>query len=455
MGQSNGATQSSQTLTSAAPSQNQRQAQGADAEDDAPVFTLSSVSATSPVRKKVHITIHERTLRFVNPTSSAREASVPLSSLSRAFLVPTRGKTKPHWTVILMLADEPEKGAPSSIQQVIFGLDATCATPLIYTEKKAQMRVEKGKESITAIRDFLKHLPSHVTLHEPSTAHFRSACPPGLSTSGGQRSANERAAVEAYLGAKVGTLWFFDEGMLWGESKPCEFWPVHGLASKDGLRVVSPTGRTCSVILRRVAPPSEKKGGGDGESDEEEEEGPETEFTMIDGREQEPIQTWIRARAHRFGRAPGEVTSPVKGKGKGGDAANPKAPGGSLAVPQTAANGPAWDDSDSEDEDFNASDDGDDGDDSDADSDDSGSGGEDDDNDAGRDEDDDSDDEVEELDPRHHPLLRAGAVPRLSRAAVDAVVDMMGGGGASPARAGVEAEVVADSEDEEDELMDE
>ena len=59
--------------------------------------------------------------------------------------------------------------------------------------------------------------------------------------------------------------------------------------------------------------------------------------------------------------------------------------------------------------------------------------------------------EEEELDPKHHPLLRPGAMPRMSRAAVEAVVgmveqDMMGGGRRRAASAG--------SEEDEDELDD-
>ena len=58
---------------------------------------------------------------------------------------------------------------------------------------------------------------------------------------------------------------------------------------------------------------------------------------------------------------------------------------------------------------------------------------------------------MEELDPAHHPLLRPGAMPRMSRAAVDAVVgmveqDLMGG-----ARRGMQAD---DESEEEDELED-
>ncbi|KAH9922144.1 hypothetical protein B0H21DRAFT_766404 [Amylocystis lapponica] len=60
-----------------------------------------------------------------------------------------------------------------------------------------------------------------------------------------------------------------------------------------------------------------------------------------------------------------------------------------------------------------------------------------------------ADDADAELDPEHHPLLRPGAMPLMSRAAIDAVVgmmeeDMMGGGTA----------MAENESDEEDELDD-
>ncbi len=75
--------------------------------DDTPLFTLHSISVTSPIRKKVNITIHKSSLRFTNPTSSAIESNIPIGHLKRAFLLPTRGKNKPHWTIIVFSSDTP------------------------------------------------------------------------------------------------------------------------------------------------------------------------------------------------------------------------------------------------------------------------------------------------------------------------------------------------------------
>ncbi|KAJ7202286.1 hypothetical protein GGX14DRAFT_654110 [Mycena pura] len=62
----------------------------------APLSTLHSISTTSPVRKKVDITVHKSLFNLMNPSTGAVESSIPLSVLKRAFLLPTRGKTKAH-----------------------------------------------------------------------------------------------------------------------------------------------------------------------------------------------------------------------------------------------------------------------------------------------------------------------------------------------------------------------
>ena len=187
-------------------------------------------------------------------------------------------------------------------------------------------------------------------------------------------------------------------------------------------------------------------------SDAEEDEGVDIDFGMVDGREQEPIGRWIKARRNLFGRlaepgaAPGAAAGD-KGKGKAtSHDADPRAEDTEDEEDEDFT----WDTSDdsestdSGDEGSDASQDkaGDDeAEDSDA-SDEEGDDGED---------DEEEDEEVQELDPKHHPLLRPGAMPKMSRAAVEAVVgmveqDMMGRGRNAAA---------GDSdEDEEDELQD-
>ena len=67
------------------------------------------------------------------------------------------------------------------------------------------------------------------------------------------------------------------------------------------------------------------------------------------------------------------------------------------------------------------------------------------------------DEDEEELDPAKHPLLRPGAMPRMSKAAMDAAVgmvlgDMMGGSSRSQTKGKSQAEIISDGE--EDELED-
>ncbi|KAG1767370.1 hypothetical protein EV702DRAFT_1147171 [Suillus placidus] len=393
-------------------------------EDDRPIFTLPSISTTSPVRKKVDITIHEKTIRFVNPSSRAVEASIPLSSISRAFLVPTRGKAKQHWTVVMLSSDVPEKGkaTTSNPHQIIFGLDAISASKLDITSYSGSSTpststVAKGEETLFVLREFLTHLP--ISPLEASATVFRSACAT-------PKSGHCAAGIDAYFAAKPGTLWFFDSGILWGESKPCEFWAVGDLIPKDGVRLISATGRTCSVILGRKTSSAEVHNGdgGDAEGDIV-----ETEFSMVDGREQDPINGWARQRKHLFGK--GSAPPPSKAaSGKKATTEGEPSIGGN-----TATNGPAWDDSDSDDDDYEiaSSEDIDNSSSSDSEASDIGSGSQPDD---GSEEEDNrgSDDangeesgeeSEEELQEAHHPLLRPGAMPRMSKATINAVVDMV------------------------------
>ncbi|KAG2125726.1 hypothetical protein DEU56DRAFT_903614 [Suillus clintonianus] len=396
-------------------------------EDDRPVFTLPSISTTSPVRKKVDITIHEKTIRFVNTSSRAVEASIPLPSISRAFLLPTRGKAKQHWTVVILSSDIPEKGraTTSNSHQIIFGLDAISTSKFDTTSYSGSSTpststVARGDETLFVLREFLMHLP--ISLLEASATVFRSACAT-------PKSGHSAAGIDAYLAAKPGTLWFFDSGILWGESKPCEFWAVGDLIPKDGIRMISATGRTCSVILgRKISSSAEDHDSKRGDNEDVEGDIVETEFSMVDGREQDPINAWARQRKHLFGK--GSAPPPSKAT-SGKKATTQEQP--SIGE-NTAANGPAWDDSDSDDDDYEiaSSEDIDHSSSSDSEASDVGSGShpgdgsEEEDNrgsDANGEE--SGEESEEELQEAHHPLLRPGAMPRMSKATINAVVDMV------------------------------
>jgi hypothetical protein len=426
--------------------------------------TLHALSATAPVRKKVDLTIRAHsiqltvpepangstTLAGVSPNAKV-EATLPLASLARAFVLPTRGKTKPHWTVVLLSSDAPapkgsKESAPEAQQQLIFGLDALVGAAELRVSRydsdgrPTASAIPKGEPTLDVLREFLSHLPAHAQpVLQPDASVLRG---PGAGGGGGTKSrggggANgapaaakavvlpgqeaTQAGVEAYRGAKAGTLWFFPQGLLWGESRPCEFW---SLADVLDVRSLSATGRTCSVFVRRRAVPTEGAGSGD-EDEEQDANAIETEFGMIDGKEQDAILGWVRKFESRFGKAevPGEVKVDRKGKGKAIEdplvASAPAVPTGPVT-----ANSGLWADDEEDDEDFAGSE-----------SSSSGSGSEEDSEEEGSDEEEEAEasggeegeeNAEQELDPAHHPLLRPGAMPkRVSKAVIDAVAGMV------------------------------
>ena len=381
-----------------------------------PFFTLHAISVTSPVRKKVDITVHERAVRFINLGNQSVEAHVPLSSLRRAFLLPTRGKTKAHCTVVLISSDTPDRGKSNSSSaqtypQVIFGIEAIVSSTFATTSyvsghTPATATVAKGGETLPSLRTFLSHLGIQVL--EPTADVFKSACS-GYGANAGQGGV---PGIEAYRAAKAGSLWFMKEGILWGESKPCEFWAVGDLLGKtEGLRVLAhPGGRTCTITLTRKSTEELSE-------DEDEDVGMESVFTMIDSRELEGINRWVRAYRHLFG----------KKKGGGGGDATTSGPAAEAPYRGPVTIHQIGDESDEGDDDFSmdSSDESDEGSSSSSESDQEGQSDE---EESGEEENSDEEGEEgegegEELRAENHPLMRPGAVPRMSKAARDKVID--------------------------------
>ncbi|EMD32789.1 hypothetical protein CERSUDRAFT_118499 [Gelatoporia subvermispora B] len=450
----------------------------ASTEDDPPLFTLHALSMTSPVRKKADITVHRLSIRLTQPGApTPLHPPIPTSALRRAFLLPTRGKSKPHWTILMLPTDTPpvanakskgkgklsdsEASDDPSQPQITFGLDAV-PTGLRSTKYEASAddsepsgttnTLPKGSPVLPILRDFLSQLP--IPTLEPSITVFRSAMPGGA---GGRSQQEGVAGIDAYRGAKPGTLWFLDEGVLW-DGRPAEFFSLRDLARPsvgeggvdiDGIRTYSVTGRTCSVIVRRNFGPgsgARVDGGrpdetGDDEVDEgdnQDDQAIDVDFSMVDGREQEGIARWVKHRRHLFGQVPEGGAGRVEGG----------------AQPKPEADGEDEDEDDSDFVDGSSSDDGSATSDSEIDSDDQGDEAEKEGESEGTSAS-DQDEEVgepdgedaEELDPKHHPLLRPGAMPRMSRAAVEAVVSMV-----EADMLGKPAQAEGDSEDELDEL---
>jgi hypothetical protein len=434
-----------------------------DSSPEKPVCTLHAISASAPIRKKVDVTITDTSIQLCSPSKAASSVeqphvSVPLSSITRAFIVPTRGKSKPHWTVVLLTSDAPlesPKGkakaattsTPDPNREIVFGLDADAPAAVTYTSyangRPSAKTFSKGESTLPALEELLKHLlvpivrPSAATFRGPSTNTATRSRPSGPSVPSGDGKEDTLAGVDAHRGAKSGSLWFLSEGLLWTDARPLEFWALADIVpAPDGLRVLSATGRSCSVFITRCAPKADgppTKNGGESDDGDTQEDGIETEFALIDGKEQDAINGWSRRFGLRFGKTAEELktvgSSSAQGKGKG------KAPAAAAepATGKVTIMNAAWDDDDDDDEDFEGSD-------SDVGSgteggEDSGSS-----NNAGSDEDAegedapgsdadadaDEDERQDELDPAHHPLLRPGAMPkRVSKAVIDMVAGIM------------------------------
>jgi hypothetical protein len=252
------------------------------------------------------------------------------------------------------------------------------------------------------------------------------------------------AGITAFRGVRETALWFFDgacAGIL-ADARPAEFWAVADLARGEaGVRVRTATGRTCSVVLTRLAAP--ESDGDDGDEDE----GEETEFQMIDGKERERILEWVRRHRNAFG-----ISKAQRGAREGDGAA--------AAVAERKGMD-AGGDSDS-DSDFEASGLSSDGGSLSSSGSDAGSdagsvaalggSGSDVESDRGSQEQDDDEEEAVELDPKHHPLLRAGALPKMSRAAMDDAVGLVVGDLLGPAQ--VREQGHGDGDDEEEDELD-
>lgn len=376
------------------------------------LFTLHSLSIMAPIRKKVDISITPEAIRLTNPANGNLEARIPLSIIKRAFIVSNLGKNKnkEQWAVTLIAADSyDKKGDAASQAQLAFNVDQTVpgGKDGFKTTAGADAHQEshaKGDETLPLLQAFLSHLPPHIEV-----------CVAGKGSQA-FKSSSGQPYVDAYLGAKEGALCFLPQGILWANARPCEFYALEDLAPDSdvpgmgGVKTLSATGRTFSVFVRRKAIRSPDA---DEDEDGEAEEGEETEFAMIDGRESENVNTWIRKYRHQFGRP-----RDVKGKGK------------ARADPQDEEVAERNDESDASDEDYAApseSDGGEPSSDEESSDDDEGARtvDEGDAEESGEDDDNEDANEEEELDPARHPLLRPGAMPKMSKAAMQAVVAMV------------------------------
>ena len=372
-----------------------------------------------------------------------------LKDLKRSFILPTHGKQKPYYTMIMLSSDItnlPKGSTTDSGEthwQICLGSELNPPNLVTRSKDSPEHHHPKGASICPAYDTFQGFAPPSVSALKPGTSDHTNA-------SGG-------TGVDGYRAAKSGTLWFLRQGILW-DAKPVEFWAVEDLVPADGgeggqtlggVRMLSATGRTCSVILRRRVPKT-KKDGDDG--DDGGEDAAETDFAMIEGKEQEGISEWCRRYSKNFGVSSVAATSTTKtpaaaptpsrstrGKGKARATDDDMEVDGEGEVigrldlsnnPMAEDEGDVDDDnytgSDSESSDDNDSEDNDGSDDTAKESEDSDADAEGDESRPEPESEDVEDDQEEPLDPKHHPLLRPGAMPKkISKAVLNAVVGMV------------------------------
>jgi len=273
--------------------------------------------------------------------------------------------------------------------QIIFGIDAVPPSLSTTAHPELLHTYPKGSESKPALMQFLSLLPSRVKFQEPSTAQFRSAV--------------GEPYLDAYLHAKDGHLLFFEDGIFFGEKKPC-MWI--GMEDIDRVRSLSATGRSFSLFVKRVTDVEDEGG--------EEGDGEETEFSLIDGKNQDAVARWVKDNQYRFGNRCGAKN----GRSRTEDVDE-------LAGDEDTPEKKGEDSEDLDDSDFESDSGSDGGSATSQSSDEVGDGPE--------EEEACSDSEDDEAEVQaNHPLLRPGAMPKMSRAAIDAVVgivegDLLGG----------------------------
>lgn len=260
-----------------------------------PLFTVHGISVATPIRKKMDVTIGTSAITLTLPGSDTLEASIALTDLNRAFLLSTPGKAKPHHTIVLMndgTFSKDKDTKSTDLPHIIFGIDATLTTPLkatAHTPSSSSTTHPKASPSLPLLLEFFSHLPSTFPFYDTSRATFRSAVD------------KSECGITAYLGAKEGHLYFFKEGILWGEKKPC-MW--YGIGDLERAKAWTVTGRNASLYLEQVH-----------EGDlEEDEPPPSIEFSMIDGKEIGGMQDWIATAQSSFGSSKSGTSAAVATK---------------------------------------------------------------------------------------------------------------------------------------------
>ncbi|GJJ06072.1 hypothetical protein Clacol_000261 [Clathrus columnatus] len=377
-------------------------------QEDFPIYSLHAISVISPIRKKVDITLHQRSIRFTSAASGSLQSVIPTESLTRAFLLSTPKKTKPHWTVIILSDTEHH--------EIIYGVDDVLPSLKTTIHPRPSEISPKGTSVEASLRTFLSHLPSHIPLLELSTSQFRSGTgEPWLGT---------------FLRAKDGYLFLFQSGILFGLRKPCTW---IGMEEIEGVRSLSVTGRTFSIFIKRRLIDEDQNG-----------EGAETVFSMVDGKHQDSVSEWIQDNRHLFGVNPNKCEEHNAGENQRINTDLDESDDSDYRSESESDDGEPTSDSDEDTEDSTG------------------------DSDGSEEEDTETEAEAENeeaniatgnekktLDPSWRPVVKVGVVQQLSKAAMDAVIgtverDLKGGlGRPQPVSNEQEIDELGDDDDDE------
>ncbi|KAF8340002.1 uncharacterized protein EI90DRAFT_3038769, partial [Cantharellus anzutake] len=286
-----------------------------DTSSDPPIFTFHSISMSSPVRKKVDITVHQLTLRITSPGNPLENLHPPilLSILRLAFLLPVPGKRMPYLSAVIL--PERARVSPSDGDiQIIFGTDSVLTATQYTTKHPGPKEAHtKGSPSKVLFHSLFAYFPQGENglrdLYEPSTGDFTSS--------------SGAPSVDAHIGAKDGHLYFFKHGIFWGEKKPCVWFPVEAIYD---MTTRSVTGRSFSLSIdtrfstvsalssnaRRAAAAaaaaaiaaqassSSKNEATELLMNEEDDELEQTEFSLIEGKDQDAVKSWISKHRNEF-----------------------------------------------------------------------------------------------------------------------------------------------------------
>ncbi|KAJ3005615.1 hypothetical protein HKX48_000575 [Thoreauomyces humboldtii] len=178
--------------------------------DDPHLWTVQSLSFTSPARRKFWLRVHEKTIHVVVPQTEDVVESYRLEDVTSAVCLPTPEKVKPHFTVCLFFR--------AGRDPVVFGFDAA-ANGLVVVDPERRPRTPQaiavGASAKDIVLALLDGVPNGVM--EPDPRDFSVAAPYGKP---------RLVYTTCHFKSKQSWLYFFPRGILLGFQKPVTFFPL-------------------------------------------------------------------------------------------------------------------------------------------------------------------------------------------------------------------------------------